>query len=234
MSVTDLEKSRLSELEVTIERGQKTFIEVGLALAEIRDSRLYREGFPTFEDYCQSKWGWSRVRAHQLIEAANTVEEMCPTGHKTDLLTIVNKPELPQVANEGQARELAKIKDPEVRAEVWAYATESAEKAKVAVTAKIIKSAVETIINEPPQAFIDAVVNPQPDIKPETYIVLDDAPRQAPDDALLLWDRVREFEREGFLSEDINTVVRKMTNAMRPDIYRLVPRIRTWLGGLDK
>jgi hypothetical protein len=40
--ITLQEKMRLESLEGTIDAGRKTFIEVGLALAEIKDSRLYR------------------------------------------------------------------------------------------------------------------------------------------------------------------------------------------------
>ena len=36
------ESQRLQELEKLIAKGQKTFVEVGLALAEIRDMRLYK------------------------------------------------------------------------------------------------------------------------------------------------------------------------------------------------
>jgi hypothetical protein len=39
------ETARLAELEKTIARGKKTFVEVGLALAEIRDLRLYKRVF---------------------------------------------------------------------------------------------------------------------------------------------------------------------------------------------
>ena len=37
-------------IQQTIEAGRKTFVEVGLALAEIRDARLYRSDFDTFEE----------------------------------------------------------------------------------------------------------------------------------------------------------------------------------------
>lgn len=40
--MTIARQTRLEELEATIERGLTTFVEVGLALLEIRDSRLYR------------------------------------------------------------------------------------------------------------------------------------------------------------------------------------------------
>jgi hypothetical protein len=64
------ESQRLEELEKTIARGQKTFVEVGLALAEIRDSRLYKREYDSFREYCQKKWGWTRQHAYRLIEAA--------------------------------------------------------------------------------------------------------------------------------------------------------------------
>lgn len=40
----------LEENEAIIERGLATFVEVGTALAEIRDNRLYRESHGTFEE----------------------------------------------------------------------------------------------------------------------------------------------------------------------------------------
>jgi hypothetical protein len=51
---------RLTELEKMIARGKKTFVEVGLALAEIRDLRLYRREYSGFQEYCQKKWGWEK------------------------------------------------------------------------------------------------------------------------------------------------------------------------------
>jgi hypothetical protein len=48
---------KLAELERVMERGLQTFVEVGKALADIRDGELYRgQGYATFEDYCQQRW----------------------------------------------------------------------------------------------------------------------------------------------------------------------------------
>src|SRR5687767_13487946 len=67
----------LEELESVIERGLRTFVEVGSALLEIRDRRLYREqGHGRFEDYCRARWGLKRQRAYELMEAAGTVAAM--------------------------------------------------------------------------------------------------------------------------------------------------------------
>ena len=62
------ESKRLIALESVISKGQKTFVEVGEALAEIRDSKLYRSDHKTFEDYCQSKWGWKKAHAYRTVD----------------------------------------------------------------------------------------------------------------------------------------------------------------------
>ena len=87
---------RLAELEKTIARGKKTFVEVGLALAEIRDLRLYRREHGSFSEYCREKWGWNKSYAYYMIEGAEVVKSL-----PGKMSTIVD--------TEGQARELAKI-----------------------------------------------------------------------------------------------------------------------------
>ena len=90
------ESARLAELEKTIARGKKTFVEVGMALAEIRDLRLYKREYGGFEEYCREKWGWERAYANHVIRAADAVKCL-----PENLATIV--------ANETQARELVKV-----------------------------------------------------------------------------------------------------------------------------
>ena len=93
---------RLAELEKTIARGKKTFVEVGLALAEIRDLRLYRRDYSGFAEYCREKWGWEKAYANHVIRAADVVK-----GLPGETATMV--------ANERAARELGKA-EPEERA----------------------------------------------------------------------------------------------------------------------
>ncbi len=50
------EKLTLNAYEEIIEKGLKTFIEVGNALFEIKNNKLYRESFTTFEAYCKDRW----------------------------------------------------------------------------------------------------------------------------------------------------------------------------------
>ena len=92
------ESARIRELETIIERGRMTFVEVGNALEEIRESRLYlASGFETFDDYCRERWGWSRQHAYRQIAAARVVENLSPIGD-------TNLP-----VTESQARELATL-----------------------------------------------------------------------------------------------------------------------------
>jgi hypothetical protein len=126
-SITLSESKRLIALEQTIEAGRKTFVEVGLALAEIRDARLYRSDFDTFEAYCQKKWGFTKTYANNLIAGADVVKQL------PEKLTTI-------VVSEGQARELAKV-PAEKRVEVLKAAQESGP-----VTAKTIHEAAAVIV----------------------------------------------------------------------------------------
>jgi hypothetical protein len=73
----------LEHYEQIIAQGIKTFVQVGQALLTIREHRLYRESYTTFEDYCRQRWDLSRPYAYQLIEASQVVnrvsaQTLCP------------------------------------------------------------------------------------------------------------------------------------------------------------
>lgn len=106
------EAAELARHELTIATGLQTFYAVGEALLAIRDGRLYRADYATFEDYCRDRWGMSRIQAHRLIDAADVRAELLPTGNT-----------LP--ANERQARPLAAL-SPDQRREAWGLAVELA------------------------------------------------------------------------------------------------------------
>jgi hypothetical protein len=121
----------LAECEVVIERGMGVFIEVGTALMNVRDNRLYRAGFATFEDYCSERWTLSIPYANQLINAARVVETI------TD--AVASEIHIP--ATESQARELAPLlDDPEELREVW---DEAVERGNGAPTAAVIRAVRE-------------------------------------------------------------------------------------------
>jgi hypothetical protein len=72
--LTAQEKVRFTELEAVVERNLETFLSVGRALAEIRNKRLYRQQFGTFEDYCVKRWGFSGSRGLDLVRSASVAE----------------------------------------------------------------------------------------------------------------------------------------------------------------
>jgi hypothetical protein len=100
------------QCEAVIERGLSGFIEVGSALLKIRDSRLYRQSFRTFEQYCRERWGMVASRARQLCLAAEAVNNLESVTNVTP-------------ANEAQARPLAPLA-PEQQREAWSRAVETA------------------------------------------------------------------------------------------------------------
>lgn len=115
--ITVAEAQEFAELETTMARTQKAFFEFGDALMVIRDKRLYRASYPTFEEYCQRRWEMGRSYVNKLIAASEVVQ---------DLGTTV--PTLP--TNEAQARPLACLPS-ETRREVWQEAVDTAPNGKL-------------------------------------------------------------------------------------------------------
>jgi histone H3/H4 len=68
--MTTAEKDRFEVLDGVVKKGQTAFVDVGLALAEIRDKRLFRAaGLSSFEAYCNEYRGITRRHADNLIQA---------------------------------------------------------------------------------------------------------------------------------------------------------------------
>ena len=129
--ITLAESQRFVALETTIKKGREAFLAVAVALSEIRDSRLYRSDYPTFELYCREKWGFTRQYVNQAIAGAEAVKSL-PAGMETI------------VSNQGQARALAKVPE-ELRGEVL----EATVKSGKPITAKTITEAAGEVIPPP-------------------------------------------------------------------------------------
>ena len=68
--LSDPEQMEYFACEEVVGTGWSTFVQVGLALAQIRDHRLYRVDFDCFEAYCQAKWQYGGRYVNRLISAA--------------------------------------------------------------------------------------------------------------------------------------------------------------------
>lgn len=107
-SLSEIEQTELQQLEIVISRSKQAFVECGTALMKIRVSRLYRGEFNTFEEYCQSKWGFSRRFANLQIQSAEIAEEMgsillIPNGATAEQFISVPPEDRPAVAEQAKA-----------------------------------------------------------------------------------------------------------------------------------
>ena len=110
----------------------EAFLEVGTALTKIRDTRLYKAEFRTFEDYCRQRWDMTRQYANQLISSVHVVNS---------LETIVSKP-----TAESQVRPLSQLPTRE-RSAAWEEAVRSAPNGKptAAKVQEVVNSRLATI-----------------------------------------------------------------------------------------
>jgi len=131
------EQKRLEQLEEVVVANFKSFIQVGLALAEIRDRQLYRESHGAFDRYVKEIFDIGARRAYQLIDAAAVVENVNNCAQK-DFIDMVP-------VNEAQARPLARLR-PEQQFSVWKAAVERAPRGKV--TAGHVNKVVKKYLGE--------------------------------------------------------------------------------------
>lgn len=121
----NLQAAHLKACESIIEAGQRTFVEVGQALAKIREHRLFREaGFSSFDDYCRERWGMGKRYASYLISGS-------------EMGTMV-----PEITNARQARALARVAEPQ-RVEVMQRAQQVATEREQPVTAAVIEEVAQ-------------------------------------------------------------------------------------------
>ena len=139
-----------------VKRGAVAFIEVGEALAKIRDGELWRAGEHTsWAAYCQSVAGLSKSYANRIIEASKVVmalKQVMPIGATSDF-------KLPTA--ESQVRPLLLLETPEQCSAAWTTACEKSGDAQP--TAAEVKKAVleilppaETPASKPAKAKVTA------------------------------------------------------------------------------
>lgn len=123
----DTERQDLATCEAAIDTLRMAFWAAGKALQVIRDARLYRETYGTFEEYVEDRWDMRRAHADRLIRAWPLAGALDPIGSK-----IV----------EGQVRELLPVAERHGQDAAVAVYRTIAEADGVRVTAAVIKGAV--------------------------------------------------------------------------------------------
>ena len=117
------EKQELEQHEAIISKGLETFFDVGAALTNIRDKRLYRETHKTFELYCRNRWMFSKTHLrNRMIAGASVLEDLAAVGAKPKNLE--------------QTKPLARLNSDQ-RREAWSVAQERAAGRKRRLPASI-------------------------------------------------------------------------------------------------
>lgn len=157
------QRQQLEEMESYIAFGLASYYTTGLALARIRDAKLYKvdEMYGSWTDYVQDRWDLGgETRANQIIDAAQIVDDL------QKVFAEQGKSVIPLPTVESHARELKRLKTVEDMASVWEEAVETAPEKpgkKRHITAGFVEGLVQKKLGFlPPPASSPEGTNPQP------------------------------------------------------------------------
>lgn len=216
--LSDGERLRFEQCRTIVRTNLKTCFEVGAALMEIRDGKLYREHWKTFEAFCQAEFSMSRRHADRLIEADAVKKSLPKPSPEKE-----NETNWSQNLSESHARELKNV-PVELRNEVLeaAAATTGGEP-----TATAIREAA---------AVIAPTRSPEP---PKPVIELDRTGFAIPEKLVPFWERRREVQK---LLDAVSLLRTRLREGQEADdlLYRPIAsqaKRQTWtelLTALDK
>ena len=130
------DKSRFRALCNVVDKAIEHWYHAGLALIEIRDSKLYRDDFKTFEEFVRERFDIQKSHAYRLIEAAK-VKSIC------------EEKDLDVPLRESHCRVLADVPEDKIP-EVVEAAMEGGE-----LTAKTLEDAKERVVPAEPDESMD-------------------------------------------------------------------------------
>ncbi len=144
---------RLSRLESVVDKNLEAVFKVGAALMEIRNDELYKLTHERYADYIRERFGLSKSRLYQYIDAADVVDNL-KKSTIVDFLPI----------NEAQMRPLVKFKkNPELQLQIWQEVIRRTPKGGKP-TAAVVKQVIKEMTAPPPE--------PEPEAKPPEQIRL--------------------------------------------------------------
>ncbi len=170
---------RLNELETVIAHNQECFCQIGQALKEIRDGRLYKQAlFETFEAYTRARWDIGRSQAYRLIKSYEVIRNLSPIGDKLSV-------------NESQVRPLAQLEPCEQR-KAWKDFMNS----NIELTAHNIRKFIDArkpkpqnrpdLSNQITDEYMEAIKIMLEQVRVAQHVHWQDTSQQA----ALLWNRV--------------------------------------------
>jgi hypothetical protein len=126
--LTTAERRTKARCDAIIRAGKKSFLRTCRALARYNRLRLYREDYPSFEQYVKAELGITRGRAYQMIAAGLLSTQV-------------------DIQNEKQARELIQLPE-QVRPLAWELAKDWAKEAAPGkdIPVRFLKAAVSVVV----------------------------------------------------------------------------------------
>jgi hypothetical protein len=185
------ELKELLQCEAIIAQGWQSFIETGRALAQIRDRKLYRAQYDTFEAYCRAKWQYGKSHTCRLIGAAELLTHLSP---------IVD---MPTPSHEAQVRPLIGVPVDQAQS-AWKKALAKAN--GKAVTAKLVKEALVEVLGP-------STTKPARENQPMGFSVRHLAPTLAK--ALCLLKQIETSVSEGAESRSILCLLAELKQSLR-------------------
>jgi hypothetical protein len=116
---------------------ESALLRIAKALKEIKEGRLYRAHYNTFEDFVATELGKGREYGYRLVRCESVL-----TGLLEDGISAANLPDTERIC-----RELARL-DPKLRKNVWQRSLLMAEQAGKPVDAKLVDEVIDEQADE--------------------------------------------------------------------------------------
>ena len=175
-----MQRERLDFLETIIAGKQQDFFELGKALNEIKQTRLYRLAlYDNFGAYVKARWDMGRSQAYRFIKAYEVVNNLSPIGDRVPV-------------NESQVRPLAKLTPLEQRA-IWKRFLATGEELTASNIKVFVRSQNRPYKNNPKNltdVISDAYMAAVSAMIEQVRIAQNDHWQKTSRQAALLWNRV--------------------------------------------
>lgn len=148
-TMTKDEERLFDELDAVVSRGIEAVYEAGDALIRIKEERLYRKAYRTFEEYCEQKKDIGRRTAYRWIEIA-CARKRLRVSHGTQKYPSLTSPET-EPENPRQWREILALPE-ENQGQVWDAVCERVESTGEKKSANLIREVAQEILAEERQA----------------------------------------------------------------------------------
>jgi len=149
-ALTKTERDLLVSLEGEIELGISASIRVGEAFLEIRERKLFRGGYTSFNEYIRDRWNCGQNYASKMIaayEARKRVDDLVP-----------KLPEADAINTEGQLREITNVPESMLE-QVVSRGLEIAEEEGKKVSGSILRRAKKETLGPPASVSSGAKIN---------------------------------------------------------------------------